>query len=291
MAVKKASKVVSKEVSEPEVKKLVKEAKVTKPKVEKVVVEEVVAEVKAEVMAELTKEVVGIPSLKELLESGAHFGHVVRRWNPKMKPYIYAEKNGIHIIDLFKTRENLIKACEYLEETLKSGKKIMLIGTKGQASELIRTEALRLGIPYITTRWVGGLFTNWDQIKLRVNKLIDMRHKYEAGEYKKYTKKEQVDLKRIIDRLDRMYGGLVGLENLPTTVFVIDPSREVVAVREAIARKITIVAVADTNCDPTNIAYVIPANDDAIKSVTLVVSAVLAAIERGLKAAKNIVKN
>lgn len=236
------------------------------------------------------ESVSGLPSLKELLEAGTHFGHIVRRWNPKMKPYIYAEKNGIHIIDLFKTRENLAKACDYLEEVVKSGKQILLVGTKGQASELLRTEAVRMGVPYITTRWVGGLFTNWEQIKNRVNKLVDMRKKYEAGEYKKYTKKEQVDLKKTIDRLDRMYGGLVTLNGLPAAMFVVDPSREITAVREAMARNIAVVAVADTNCDPKGIAYVIPGNDDAIKSVTLLVSSVLRAVERGLKAAKTAVK-
>jgi small subunit ribosomal protein S2 len=167
---------------------------------------------------------------------------------------------------------------------VKSGKKIVLVGTKGQASELIRTEAIRMGIPYITTRWVGGLFTNWEQIKGRVGKLIDMKKKYEAGEYKKYTKKEQVDLKKTIDRLDRMYGGMVSLDSLPTAMFVVDPSREITAVHEAQARNITIVAVADTNCDPTGIAHIIPANDDALKSVTILVTSILGAIERGLKA-------
>lgn len=293
MAVAKKA-VKAKEVeAKPKAKKVVAPKKEAEKKEVKVVVEAPKVEtpvVEASVVAEAPKEIEGLPTLKELLEAGAHFGHVVRRWNPKMKEYIYTAKNGIHIIDLFKTRENLIKACDYLEDSAKKGAKVMLVGTKGQASELMRTEAVRLGIPYITTRWVGGLFTNWDQIKNRVNKLIDMKKKYETGEYKKYTKKEQVDLKKTIDRLERMYGGLVSLDSLPDIIFVVDPSREVTAVSESIARNIKIVAIADTNCDPTGIAHVIPANDDAIKSVTILVNTVIAAIERGLKASKITVK-
>jgi len=261
-------------------KKATKVAEEKKKIVEKRVVK------KEEKVEEVIEGVASVPSLKELLESGAHFGHIVRRWNPKMKPFIFAERNGIHIIDLFKTREHLLKACSYLEELVKNGKKVLLVGTKGQASELIRTEAVRLGVPYISTRWVGGLFTNWEMIKGRVGKLVEMKKRMEAGDYKKYTKKEQVDLKKTIERLERMYGGLVGLETLPDAVFVVDPSHEVTAVKEAIARKIKIVAIADTNCDPTGIAYVVPANDDAIKSVALLVGAVTRAIERGLQASQ-----
>jgi small subunit ribosomal protein S2 len=297
-----AKKAVKKAVKAKEVEAKPKAEKVVKPPVAKAMdgkkvapkkeVEKKAAEVvvEAPVVAEAPKEIEGLPTLKELLEAGAHFGHVVRRWNPKMSKYIYTAKNGIHIIDLFKTRANLITACTYLEESTKKGAKVMLVGTKGQASELMRTEAVRLGIPYITTRWVGGLFTNWEQIKNRVNKLIDMKKKHEAGEYKKYTKKEQVDLKKTIDRLERMYGGLVSLDSLPDIIFVVDPSREVTAIAESIARNIQIVAIADTNCDPTGIAHVIPANDDAIKSVTILVNTVIAAIERGLKASKISVK-
>jgi len=159
----------------------------------------------------------------------------------------------------------------------------MLVGTKAQAAETIKAEAERLGIAFITTHWVGGLFTNWEQIKTRVDKLVDMKKKFEAGEYKKYTKKEQVLLKREIDRLERMYGGLVTLKGLPKVVFIVDPTREITAMREATHRSIPVVAIVDTNGDPTGIAQVIPANDDALKSVVMLIMTITAAIEKGLK--------
>lgn len=227
-----------------------------------------------------------LPSLTELLEAGAHFGHSVKRRNPRMDDYIYAVKNGVQIFDLVKTRDLLEKACDYLEDVTAKGGSVLILGTKGQAAEVIRTEAARVGAPFIVNRWVGGLFTNWDEIKKRIDKLIEMRAKMEAGDYKKYTKKEQVLLKKDIDRLERMYGGLVTLKKLPDVLFVVDPIREDTAVREAIAREVPIVAVCDSNCDPTQVTHVIPANDDALKTVTILVTAVAAAIERGMKKAQ-----
>ncbi len=232
------------------------------------------------------KEFEKLPSLQEMLEAGVHFGHSVKRRNPRMDEYVYATKNGVQIFDLVKTREALAKACNYLVDTLSAGGQIMLVGTKGQASEIIRTEAERLGVAFMTTHWVGGLFTNWEQIKTRVDKLIEMKKSFETGEFKKYTKKEQVLLKREMDRLERMYGGLVSLKGLPKVVFIVDPIREVTAMREATHREIPVVAIVDSNGDPTGIEHVIPANDDAVKSVELLVLTVTAAVEQGLKLAK-----
>ncbi len=224
-----------------------------------------------------------LPSLKEMLEAGVHFGHSIKRRNPRMDEYVYAVKNGVQIFDLVQTRAALNDACNYLVEIVSKGGQILLVGTKAQAAETIKSEAERLGIAFITTHWVGGLFTNWDQIKTRVDKLIDMKKKFEAGEYKKYTKKEQVLLKREIDRLERMYGGLVTLNGLPNVVFIVDPTREITAMREATHREIPVVAVVDSNGDPTGIAQVIPANDDALKSVVMLIMAATSAIEKGLK--------
>lgn len=293
MAVAKVSpksKVIKSVKSDKPVKTEVKKA----PKKEKVV-KEVPTTLKASLGVEKTevstqggsnkvqKEFENLPSLKEMLEAGVHFGHSIKRRNPRMDDYVYAVKNGVQIFDLVQTRSALNEACNYIVETVASGAQIMLIGTKAQAAEIIKTEAERLGVAFITTHWVGGLFTNWEQIKTRVDKLIDMKSKFEAGEYKKYTKKEQVLLKREIDRLERMYGGLVTLKGLPKVVFIVDPTREITAMRESAHRDIPIVAIVDTNGDPTGIAHVIPANDDAVKSVVMLTTAIIAAVEKGLK--------
>ncbi|PIR99249.1 30S ribosomal protein S2 [Candidatus Collierbacteria bacterium CG10_big_fil_rev_8_21_14_0_10_44_9] len=242
--------------------------------------------IKLEVAKQEKAEFAKLPSLKEMLEAGVHFGHSIKRRNPRMDEYVYAVKNGVQIFDLVQTRAALNNACNYLVDVISQGGQILLVGTKAQAAETIKSEAERLGVGFITTHWVGGLFTNWEQIKTRVDKLIDMKKKYEAGEYKKYTKKEQVLLKREIDRLERMYGGLVTLKGLPKTVFIVDPTREITAMREASARDIKVVAIVDSNGDPTGIEKVIPANDDALKSVVMLVLAITSAIEKGQKLCK-----
>lgn len=226
------------------------------------------------------------PTLKELLEAGAHFGHSVKRRNPRMDDYVYAVKNGVQIFDLIKTREALKEACEYLSDVASKGGEVLLLGTKGQAVDVIREQAERIGAPYIVNRWVGGLFTNWDQLKGRIDKLNDMRSRMEAGDYKKYTKKEQVLLKRQIERLDRMYGGVAKMKELPQAIFMVDPTRETTALRESLAVNVPIVAVVDTNCDPTDMVKVIPGNDDSQKTVKLFVEAVASAIEEGKKKVK-----
>lgn len=227
-----------------------------------------------------------LPSLTELLESGAHFGHSVKRRNPRMDKYVYAVKNGVQVLDLVKTRQLLQEACEYLAEKASEGP-VLILGTKAQAVEAIREGATKIGAPYIVNRWVGGLFTNWNEVKKRVEKLSDMRARQEAGEYKKYTKKEQVLLSREIERLDRLFGGVVTLKELPKAIFIVDPTREATAVREAKAMKVPIVAVIDTNCDPREMACVIPANDDSQKTVTMLVESLIEAIGQGMKQGKN----
>lgn len=273
-------------VSEKKVAKPVKAEKATKvPKVVEVVVEK-----KVEKVAEapkVVKEFEKLPSLKDMLEAGVHFGHSIKRRNPRMDDYVYAVKNGVQIFDLVQTRKALSDACNYIVQVMADGGQILLVGTKAQAADTVKAEAERLGVAFMTTHWVGGLFTNWEQIKTRVDKLIDMKKKYEAGDYKKYTKKEQVLLKREIDRLERMYGGLVTLKGLPKAVFIVDPTREITAMREATHREIPVVAIVDTNGDPTGIAHVIPANDDALKSVVMLVTAITAAVEVGLLKAKS----
>lgn len=234
----------------------------------------------------VVKEFEKLPSLKEMLEAGVHFGHSIKRRNPRMDDYVYAVKNGVQIFDLVQTRSALNSACNYLVEVISEGAQILLVGTKAQAAQTIKFEAERLGVAYITTHWVGGLFTNWEQIKTRVDKLVDMKKKFEEGVYTKYTKKEQVLLKREIDRLERMYGGLVTLKGLPKVVFIVDPTREITAMREATHRAIPVIAIVDSNGDPSGIAQVIPANDDALKSVVMLIMSITAAVEKGLKLAK-----
>jgi len=224
-----------------------------------------------------------LPSLKELLEAGAHFGHSVKRRNPRMDQYVYAVKNGVQVFDLVKTREQLKQAGEFLAEAASQGKEILVVGTKGQAVEVVQTEATRVGIAYVVNRWVGGLFTNWDEIKKRIEKLIEVEKKLAAGEYKQYTKKEQVLIKRDLERLKRMYGGVASLTKLPEVVVIIDPTREVTALREALTTGIAVVALCDSNCDPSGVEIVVPANDDAVKTVELVVKSLVTAIEKGKK--------
>lgn len=224
--------------------------------------------------------------VEELLDAGAHFGHQVRRWNPKMSEFIWANRDGVHIFDLMITKTKLEEACEYLYQAASQGKKIVMVGTKRQASEIVKEAAQKAGVFYVTERWMGGTITNWDQMKGRIKKLVDMKEKREKGEFKKYTKREQVLFDREIDRLERFFGGLVGLDRQPDVLFVIDTHKERIAVREAKNKKMVVVGMIDTNADPSVIDYVIPANDDAVRSIKLVVETVSKALEAGIKAYK-----
>lgn len=224
-----------------------------------------------------------VPKIEELLEAGVHFGHQVRRWNPKMEPYIFTARSNIHILDLEQTEEGLKKACEFLYETAKEGGQIVFVGTKKQASELVALEAKRCGALYVTKRWLGGIITNYGVVKATIDKLVDLMAKREAGEFGNYTKKERLLIDRDIDKLQSSIGGLIGLQRSPAALFVIDAKRERTALREAFRHNIPVVALVDTNSDPSNIDYVIPGNDDAIKSAVIILRTVSDAVAAGYK--------
>jgi small subunit ribosomal protein S2 len=218
-------------------------------------------------------------TLEELLEAGCHFGHQKRRWNPAMKKYIYGERDGVHIFDLAKTKVGLEKAGEFLAGVAKNDGEILLVGTKRQAAEFIKTEALRTNMPYVSVRWMGGLLTNYANLSQRIKKLADMKAKREAGEYKKFTKLEQLQLDREIQKLEKFFGGVAKMRGLPQAMFVVDVHKEEVAVKEAYKMGIPVVGIVDTNSDPKMVQYVIPANDDAVKSIELIIKAVGEAIK------------
>ena len=213
-------------------------------------------------------------SLDELVERGAHFGHQSKRWNPKMSEYIYGEQDGVHIFDLVKTKAKLEEALEYLKECKENGKVVLFVGTKKQAKEKVAEISKELGVPYITERWLGGLITNFGQIKKSITKLQKMREEREKGEHAKFTKKERLLLDREIDRLERFFGGLENLNGLPDALFVIDSKKEFTAIREASAKGVKIVALVDTNSDPSLVDFPIPMNDDASKALDYVLDIV-----------------
>jgi len=220
-------------------------------------------------------------SLEKLLKAGCHFGHQARHWHPKMKPYIWATRDGIHILDLAKTKAALEKAMAFAKKLASQGKMIVFVGTKRQASGIIKEEAQRCGMPYVNRRWLGGTLTNWAQVKKSIDKLLDKKEKMEKGEYEKYTKKERLLIEREINRLERFLGGLVDLKELPEAIFVVDCRKEEVAVKEAKMTGVKIIGLVDTNTDPTGIDYPIPANDDAVGSIKLVVGKITQAILEG----------
>lgn len=224
--------------------------------------------------------------LIELLEAGCHFGHQVRRWNPKMNDYIYDQRDKIHIFDLAITAKKLAEACEHVKDLTQKGGRICFVGTKRQAQAIVREEAKRANMPYVTERWLGGILTNWTQIQKSIKSLNDMKAKKAAGEYNKYTKKENVLLNRKINKLERFFGGLADLEDLPEAIFVVDSVREAVAVREANQKDIPVIGLIDTNADPDLVNYVIPANDDAVRSIKLIVSKIADAAQMGQEMAE-----
>lgn len=211
-------------------------------------------------------------SLKELLEAGCHFGHQARRWNPKMNEYIYTKRDGVHIFDLGLTAKKLKEAMEFVQNLTAEGKKIVFVGTKRQAAAVIKEEAEKCGMPYVAVRWLGGIITNWEQIKKSLDKMMDLEEKKSKGEFKKYTKRENVLIDKQIEKLDRFLGGLRSLKSEPAAVFVVDVKKEIAAVKEARMKGIPVIAIIDTNTDPDLIDYPIPANDDAVSSIKLIVS-------------------
>ncbi|OQY94258.1 MAG: 30S ribosomal protein S2 [Anaerolineae bacterium UTCFX2] len=221
-----------------------------------------------------------IISMKALLESGVHFGHRTHKWHPAMKPYIFTERNSIHIIDLQKTVKTLQQAYSLVRDTVAEGGTVLFVGTKRQAQETIQEEAERAGMPYVTVRWLGGMLTNWRTIRARINELERLERMRERGDFGRVTKKEALMLSREIERLETLLGGIREMNNLPDLLFVVDVRREATAIHEANLLKIPVLALVDTNCDPRNVDYVIPSNDDAIRAIKLLVSKIAdAAIE------------
>ena len=213
----------------------------------------------------------GVVSMKQLLECGVHFGHQTRRWNPKMKPYIFTERNGIYIIDLQKTVKGLEKAYDFVREVSKSGGTLLFVGTKRQAQDPIREEALKAGQYYINQRWLGGLLTNFATIRRRVTRMVELQGMETDGSINKYPKKEIIQLRKEREKLEKYLSGIKEMKDIPDALFIIDPRRETIAVLEAHKLGIPVISIVDTNCDPDVIDYPIPGNDDAIRAIELVV--------------------
>jgi len=227
-------------------------------------------------------------SMKALLESGVHFGHRTHKWHPSMKPFIFTERNSIHIIDLQKTVKALDEAYTLVVSTVAEGGTVLFVGTKRQAQETIQDEAVRCGMPYVTARWLGGMLTNWRTIRQRVNELERLERMRERGDFERITKKEALILTRKIDRLEGLLGGIRYMAGLPDLLFVVDVRREATAIHEANLLKIPVIALVDTNCDPRNIDYVIPSNDDAIRAIKLLVGKIADGVEEGKALRKDI---
>jgi len=223
-----------------------------------------------------------VVSMKALLETGVHFGHRTGRWNPKMKPYIFTERNGVHIIDLQQTIVALGRYSELIRETVAAGGIVLFVGTKRQAQETIAFEAQRCEMPYVSLRWLGGTLTNWRTIRQRIDYLLNLEARRDRGDFERLPKKEALGLNRQIDKLNQRLGGIKELRDLPDLLYVVDVRRESTAVREANKLGIPVIAIVDTNCDPDPIDYVIPANDDAIRAIKLITSKVADAVLEGL---------
>ena len=217
-------------------------------------------------------------SMKQLLEAGVHFGHQTRRWNPKMAPYIYTERNGIYIIDLQKSVGKVDEAYQAVSDIAAEGGKILFVGTKKQAQDAIKTEAERCGMYYVNERWLGGMLTNFKTIKSRIARLKNIERMSEDGTFDVLPKKEVIQLKKEWDKLEKNLGGIKDMKTLPDAIFVVDPKKERICVQEAHTLGIPLIGIADTNCDPDEVDYVIPANDDAIRAVKLIVAAMADAI-------------
>ena len=220
---------------------------------------------------------------KDLLDNGVHFGHLTRKWDPRMAPYIFMEKNGIHIIDLNKTLASLDQACDTLKGIVRSGRKIMFVATKKQAQDCVATEAARLNMPFATERWLGGMLTNFSTVRKSLKKMTSIEKLMKDDQFKSLAKRERLMMVREKDKLKRVLGGVSDLTRLPAALFIIDTKNEHIAVAEAKRLGIPVIGVCDTNCNPENIDFVIPANDDAFKSINVIVKAIGAAIQEGLE--------
>ena len=220
-------------------------------------------------------------SMKQLLEAGVHFGHQTRRWNPKMAEYIFTERNGIYIIDLQKTVKKVEEAYLFVRDVVEQGGEVLFVGTKKQAQDSIKEEAERVGMYYVNSRWLGGMLTNFTTIKTRIERLAQLRKMEEDGTFDLLPKKEVIKLNLEIERLEKYLGGIKEMKKLPAVMFIVDPRKERNAVAEARKLHIPIVAIVDTNCDPDEIDYVIPGNDDAIRAVKLIASVMANAVLEG----------
>jgi small subunit ribosomal protein S2 len=229
-----------------------------------------------------------IISMKALLESGVHFGHRTHKWHPAMKPYIFTERNGIHIIDLQKTVKSLQSAYNIVRDTVAEGGTVLFVGTKRQAQETIQDEAVRAGMPYVTARWLGGMLTNWRTIRSRINELERLERMRDKGDFGRITKKEALILSREIERLETLVGGIRQMTRPPELLFVVDIRRESTAIHEANLLNIPVIALVDTNCDPRDVDYVIPSNDDAIRAIKLLVAKIADAAIEGKAMRKDI---
>ena len=226
-----------------------------------------------------------VVSMKQLLEAGVHFGHQTRRWNPKMAPYIYTERNGIYIIDLQKTVKKLEEAYNFVRELAANGQSILFVGTKKQAQDAIKEEAERVGQYYVNARWLGGMLTNFKTMRTRIDRLAQLKKMQEDGTFDMLPKKEVMKLLGEMEKLEKYLGGVKEMKKLPGALFVVDPRKEHNAIAEARKLHIPIVAIVDTNCDPDEIDYVIPANDDAIRAIRLISSTMANAVQEGRQGA------
>jgi small subunit ribosomal protein S2 len=223
-----------------------------------------------------------VVSMKALLETGVHFGHRTARWNPKMRPYIFTERNGVHIIDLQQTLTALSRSHELIQDTVAAGGTVLFVGTKRQAQENIAQEAQRCGMPYVNLRWLGGTLTNWRTIRQRIDYLLNLEARRDRGDFELLKKREALGLQRQIEKLNNRLGGIREMRDLPDLLWIVDVRREDTAVKEANILDIPIIAIVDTNCDPDLIDYVIPANDDAIRAIKLLTSLVADAVLEGV---------
>ena len=227
------------------------------------------------------KKIMAVVSMKQLLEAGVHFGHQTRRWNPKMATYIYTERNGIYIVDLQKTVKKLEEAYNFVRQLSENGQSLLFVGTKKQAQDAIREEAQRCGMFYVNARWLGGMLTNFRTMRTRIGRLAQLRKMEEDGTFAMLPKKEVIKHQGEIAKLEKYLGGVVDMKRLPGALFVVDPRKERNAINEARKLNIPIVAIVDTNCDPDEIDYVIPGNDDAIRAIRLISSVMANAIQEG----------
>ncbi len=222
-----------------------------------------------------------VVSMKQLLEAGVHFGHQTRRWNPKMAEYIYMERNGIYIIDLQKTVKKLEDAYDFVRDLSAQGGTVLFVGTKKQAQDAVREEASRVGMYYVNARWLGGMLTNFKTMRTRIDRLAQLRKMQEDGTFDMLPKKEVIKLTNEIDKLEKYLGGVKDMKKLPSAMFVVDPRKEHNAIAEARKLHIPIIAIVDTNCDPDEVDYVIPGNDDAIRAIRLISNAMANAVQEG----------